>query len=132
MEMLQASNDRWQDVSEAFEKYYDQVNSTRRDVIERANDWIDEANTWVNDMESRAVNYSKETWANMGTQVENLKSQRDQLNEKITQLRNESSERLDQVRSSLENEITNLRTTLKNVRQAYQKEDKDTGKEASQ
>jgi uncharacterized coiled-coil DUF342 family protein len=68
----------------------------------------------------------------MGTQVENLKSQRDQLNEKITQLRNESSERLDQVRSSLENEITNLRTTLKNVRQAYQKEDKDTGKEASQ
>ena len=131
-EMINASGEKWEQISGAFENYFNQINENRRDVSERANDWIEEANVWVNDMEERARNYSQETWNKFGDQVNSLKTQRDKLNEKLNQLRSEGSERFENVRSGMESDIKNLRSAITNLIQHYQKGDIETSEEEKQ
>jgi hypothetical protein len=129
-QMLEASNEKWQEFSTSFENYFNQVNQKRRDTAERANDWIEEANSWVNDMEGRVVHHSNQFSQQAREQLENLKAQRTQLSEKLSNFRSASSERMENMRSDLENEIKNLQKSINGVIENY-RQDKGASEEGA-
>ncbi len=128
-QMLEASNEKWQEFATSFENYFNQVNQNRRDAAERANDWIEEANSWVNDVEGRVVQYNDQFNQQARDQLENLKKQRSQLNEKLDNFRSAGSERMENMRSDLENQISNLQNALNTIIQSYRK---DTSEDKTQ
>ena len=132
-EMIKASQEKWQEVSGNFEEYLNQVSLGKQDFAERAQDWINDFNARISDLEEKARNSSGEIRDQVLSQVENLKAQRNRMQERVTELQKTSGERWKNIRDGLDDGLKTMKDSINNLYKNFQSSgEQQTGKETQQ
>lgn len=123
--MVNASKDKWDDASAAFEEYAEKVNAEKQNFYERTEGWLNDMGAWINDLEDRARKSSGQLRDQLLNQVEYLKKQQDNLRKKAKELQKTTGENWEKVTTNISNEVKAMRTSITNAYQHFFPSGKD-------
>lgn len=119
--MLEASEEKWEEISQKFEDYLDKISLDKSDIYERTQDWLNNFGARITDLENRARHSSHEAKENIMKQVENLKNQRNKLEENLHELSKESGERWNTIKNGVDEGLQSMKSALYKVYKNFQR-----------
>jgi DNA-binding ferritin-like protein len=122
--MVNASKDKWEETSAAFETYAEKVNAEKQNFYERTQGWMNDMGAWINDLEGRARESSGQLREQLMNQVEHLKNEQDNLRKKARELQKTTGENWEKLTTNINNEVKALRTSITNAYQHFFPSDK--------
>ena len=123
--MINASKDKWDEASAAFESYAEKVNAEKQNFYERTQGWLNDMGAWINDLEDRAMKSSGQLREQLMNQVEYLKKEQDNLRKKAKEVQKTTGENWEKVTTNINNEVKSMRTSITNAYQHFFPSGKD-------
>ena len=115
--MVDASGDKWEEASAAFEAYAEKISSENQSFYERTQGWLNDLGTWITDLEDRTKQSSGQFRDQILHQVDYLKKQQAGLWTKVGEIPKATGENWDKMTTNINNEVKTMRSTINKVYQ---------------
>lgn len=122
-ELIQSSENNWNDLYEKFESYAEQVSNLREDFTERSSGWIESLNEQIYYLQHMARDSGKKLGSNFDRQMNQLKGQLDGVEQKLTDMQNKTDQQWQGLKNDIDQELKTIRTTLSNLYGHFRKQD---------
>jgi chromosome segregation ATPase len=129
-DMVNATDDDWQNVSQDFETVINNINSDKQYFYERAQGWLNDMSTRISDLEEKARHSSQEIRESVQQQVSGLREQRERLQKNLVDMQQESGERWKSFRDSLDEGLDSMKTSINKVYKYFNRPKEDTSSES--
>jgi len=111
-EMVDASGNKWEEASAAFEAYAEKIGKEKLSFYERTQGWLNDVGTWITDLEDRTKQSSGQLRDQLSNQVDYLKRQQADLWARIGEIPKTTGENWDKISSGINNEVNSMRSTI--------------------
>ncbi len=129
-DMVNATDEDWQNVSQDFETVINNINSDKQYFYERAQGWLNDMSTRISDLEEKARHSSQEIRESVQQQVSGLREQRERLQKNLVDMQQESGERWKSFRDSLDEGLDSMKTSINKVYKYFNRPKEDTSSES--
>lgn len=129
-DMINATDEDWQGVSQDFETVINNINSDKQYFYERAQGWLNDMSTRISDLEEKARHSSQEIRESVQQQVSGLREQREKLQKNLVDMQQESGERWKSFRDGLDEGLNSMRTSINKVYKYFNRPKEDSSPES--
>lgn len=129
-DMINATDEDWQSVSQDFETVINNINSDKQYFYERAQGWLNDMSTRISDLEEKARHSSQEIRESVQQQVSGLREQREKLQKNLVDMQQESGERWKSFRDGLDEGLNSMRTSINKVYKYFNRPKEDSSSES--